>query len=323
MNSSYWSRSKLLLTIQGRKLRTICVCLPVHPDVSCSALNALKLKLTAYLYLASETDHDELDIMHADSASVLLGLPVADPGEPVGVYRCEHPELRSGDSVAQQITQSRAFCGWITWVLQRQNPTSENVQDLGLALTSGTIIGPLLQQIADITVEGLVEAQSAYDKITNLNLVMDAFELQYPSASLPSASAVASNNPKASVDFAWQLFYHSTLKTLQYCGLEDRFALLLWIQHTVSSFTHISLISDFTQSLSDGLAICAIIESKAPNSVDTRNLTNIQRTDNLRKAFDLAEQLFHIPKFLAPMDVISPTPDEVSILVFLTMLHKS
>lgn len=225
--------------------------------------------------------------------------------------------------MAQQITQSRAFCGWITYVLRQENALTESVQDLGLALTSGKILGSLMQNITGSAVEGLVEAQETHDKITNLDLASEAFERQFPAATLPSASAVASGNSKAIVDFAWQLFYHSTLQKIQYCGLEDRFALLLWIQHAVSSFTHVSLISDFTHSFSDGLAICAIIESKSPSSIQTRNLTSNQKTDNLRKAFDLAEEVFHIPKFLAPIDVISPSPDEISMIIFLTLLYKA
>lgn len=254
---------------------------------------------------------------------MLLADPIAETADTIRVYQCEHPETRNGDSMAQQITQARAFCGWITYVLRQQNAQTESVQDLGLALTNGKILSPLVHSITGSAVEGLVEAQETHDKITNLDLVSDAFERQFPAAVFPNASAVASGNSKAIVDYAWQLFYHSTLQKIQYCGLEDRFALLLWIQHAVSSFPHVSLVSDFTQSLSDGLALCALIESKSPSSIDTRNLNNNQRTDNLRKAFDLAEELFHIPKVLAPIDVISPSPDEISMIIFLTMLYKA
>ena len=279
--------------------------------------------LTSPLDLEDKDDHADLDTLVPGSPSILLNSTISSSSETTGLYQCDTPETRSGDTIAHQMIQARAFCGWITHILRQQISSSEIVQDLGVALTNGNILSRLMEIVLGSSIEGLGEANSVYDKITNLNLATDAFVQHYPAAIFPNASAVASNNPKALVDFAWQLFYHSTLKKIQYCGLEDRFALMLWIQHTVSSFANISLVSDFTQSLADGLVLCALIESKSPSSIDTRSMNNIQRTDNLRKAFDLAEQLFHIPKFLSPMDIISSTPDEISMIVFLTMLYKA
>lgn len=257
------------------------------------------------------------------SPSPIMIISEPPPAETTGVYHCEHPEIRSGDSIAHFSLQARALRSWISFILNTQGVSLEIASDLGEVLSDGRILGALLKALIGSSPEGLVEPTSMFDKINNLNLALDAFAEAFPAANLPVSSAIASNNAKATVDCAWQLFYHSTLKKITYCGLEDRFAILLWIQHTVSSFPNIPLVSDFTQSFTDGLVLCALIESRCPSAIDTRSLSNIQKTDNLRKAFDLAEQLLQIPKFLTPFDVMSASADEISMIVFLTLLYNS
>lgn len=187
--------------------------------------------------------------------------------------------------------------------------------------TNARQLNLLASALIGTTVEGLVEAHSAYDKITNLNLWMDAFSQQFPDFSALNASAIASNNPKIALDLAWQLFYYTMLGPIKYCGLENRFAILLWVQHTVSSFPQTPIVHDFTTSFSDGLTIGAIIESKVPGSLDIRNWSNIQKADNLRRALEAAEKHLGIPKLITPIDVTSDEPDEISIIVYLTLLY--
>jgi hypothetical protein len=249
--------------------------------------------------------------------------PKTDPViEPPPVYQCDHPEIRTGDSVTYRNIQTQAFCGWLTYLLRKQDPSAETVRDLCAVFTNARQLGLIALALTGSTVPGLVEVDSAYGKITNLNLMMDAFCERYPDAGAVSASAIASNNPKAALDFAWVLFYNAVLKPIKYCGLEDRFALLLWIQHAISAFPHTPVVHDFTSSFADGLSIGAILESKAPGSIDVRNWSNIHRTDNLRKAFETAEKLFGIPKIISPIDVTSDQPDEISMILYLTLLYE-
>lgn len=170
---------------------------------------------------------------------------------------------------------------------------------------------------------GLVEAQNAYDKIMNLELAMDAFCQAFPQATSVSASQVANNNQKVALDLAWILFYYSTLKLIDYLGLHDRFAILLWAQHQAANFPNTPVVSDFTTSFADGTVLCAIIETKVLGSLDTRSMSPITKAANLRRAFDAAEKHLAVPKLLSATDVTSNSPDEISILVYLTLLfHK-
>jgi hypothetical protein len=247
----------------------------------------------------------------------------APPVETLCIYQCPHPDVRSEDSITHRNIQSQAFCGWLTYILKRQESSALSVQDLCNAFNNAHQLDSIIFALTRSKVNGLVEASSAYDKITNLNLALDVFAEQFPEVGAINASAIASNNPKAALDLAWILFYHSTLKPIKYCGLENRFGLLLWTQHTVSGFLNTPVIHDFANSFSDGIALSAIIESKLPKAIESRNMLNIQKTDNLRKAFEVAEKSFAIPKLLSPIDVTSENPDEISMIVYLTLLYEN
>jgi hypothetical protein len=224
--------------------------------------------------------------------------------------------------LAHRNAQSQAFCGWLSYLLKKADSATLPVHDLCAVFTNAYQLGLIVSMLTSTTVVGLVEPQNAYDKITNLNLAMDVLAQHFPGFTEVSASSIASNNLKIALDLAWSLFYFSTLKPIKYCGLEDRFALLLWTQHTASAFPNTPIINDFANSFSDGLVICAIIESKIPGSLDTRSFSSIQKQANLRRGFDAAEKHFAIPKFLSPVDVIRDDPDEISMIVYLTLLYE-
>ena len=251
--------------------------------------------------------------------------PLSPPAtaESLGVYQCENPSVRSGDSIMHKNAQTLAFCGWITSLLRKQDPGSSAVTDLSNTFTNGHQLVHIIFELTGSKVEGLVDTQSAYDKITNLNLAVDAFAAKFEGSGNVNTSAIASHNPKASLDCVWMFFYYSLLKPIQYCGLEDRFALLLWAQHSISSFPNTPVLHDFSQSFSDGLALCALVESKFPGVFDLRSMSPIHKADNLRKAFDAIEKNLGVPKLLSAIDVTSDEADEISMIVYLTLIYHS
>lgn len=210
----------------------------------------------------------------------------------------------------------------MTHILKKQDPNISPVADLFDVLSHAAHLDAIISYVTGTKVEALQEAHSSYEKLTNLNIASNHFLQTFPDATPASSSAILARNPKATLDFVWTLFYHSQLKRAQYCGLHDRFAILLWCQHTVATSPMVVTISDFLQSFSDGIALCAIVESFHPNALDLQDLSPIHKTDNLRKAFDAIEKHFGIPKLLSPLDVISETPDEISIIVYLTLIFK-
>lgn len=82
-------------------------------------------------------------------------------------------------------------------------------------------------------------------------------------------------------------------------------------------------VNDFGPSWRDGHAFNAMIHNIRPELVDMSIVEDRKNTENLKSAFDTAENYLGIPKLIDPEDVDVERPDEKSIMTYVAQfLHK-
>uniref|UniRef100_UPI003AADDB7A uncharacterized protein clmnb isoform X3 n=1 Tax=Centroberyx gerrardi TaxID=166262 RepID=UPI003AADDB7A len=117
------------------------------------------------------------------------------------------------------------------------------------------------------------------------------------SSTLPSKGRRAARTPK---------YHGKTIKTL-----------LHWVQRCTSKFG--VEVHDFGKSWRSGLAFLAMIKSIDPGLVDLRDSLSRAPRENIQEAFMIAQRSLGIPPLLEPEDVTCTSPDERSVITYVSM----
>uniref|UniRef100_A0AC34QXZ2 Calponin-homology (CH) domain-containing protein n=1 Tax=Panagrolaimus sp. JU765 TaxID=591449 RepID=A0AC34QXZ2_9BILA len=97
--------------------------------------------------------------------------------------------------------------------------------------------------------------------------------------------------------------------------------LLKWCKMKTYSYKNVK-IEDFSNSWNSGLGFNALIHAYFPELINYDNLNPENPIENLNNAFTVAFENFLIPKILDAEDVVVSTPDEKSIIAYLSLYHK-
>ncbi|XP_043962645.1 uncharacterized protein clmnb isoform X1 [Gambusia affinis] len=94
-------------------------------------------------------------------------------------------------------------------------------------------------------------------------------------------------------------------------------SLLHWVQRSTSRYG--VDVDDFGASWRSGMAFLALIKSIKPDLVNLRESLSKEPKENLRQAFMLAHLCLDVPPLLEPEDVACASPDEQSIITYVSM----
>nr|XP_046229500.1 calmin [Scatophagus argus] len=119
----------------------------------------------------------------------------------------------------------------------------------------------------------------------------------YSCNTLPSKGRKAAREPK---------YHGKAIKTL-----------LQWVQKCTSKFG--VEVHDFGKSWRCGLAFLALIKAINPALVDLRESLSREPRENIQVAFKIAHHSLDIPPLLEPEDVTCTSPDEQSIITYVSM----
>ncbi|KAM9339197.1 calmin-like [Symphorus nematophorus] len=119
----------------------------------------------------------------------------------------------------------------------------------------------------------------------------------YSCSTLPSKGRKAAREPK---------YHGKAIKTL-----------LQWVQRCTSKFG--VEVHDFGKSWKSGLAFLAMIKSMNPALVDLRESLSREPRENIQLALMIAHHSLDIPPLLEPEDVLYTSPDEKSIITYLSL----
>ncbi|GLD59582.1 uncharacterized protein AKAME5_001157300 [Lates japonicus] len=122
----------------------------------------------------------------------------------------------------------------------------------------------------------------------------------YSCNTLPSKGRKAAREPK---------YHGKAIKTL-----------LQWVQRCTSKFG--VEVHDFGRSWRSGLAFLIIIKSINPDLVDLRESLSREPRENIQQAFTIAHHNLDIKPLLEPEDVMCTSPDEQSIITYVSMFLR-
>nr|XP_043905859.1 F-actin-monooxygenase MICAL3 [Solea senegalensis]XP_043905860.1 F-actin-monooxygenase MICAL3 [Solea senegalensis] len=138
--------------------------------------------------------------------------------------------------------------------------------------------------------------ESSYSPSPDLSLQPDDVG-SYSCNTLPSKSRTAANEPK---------YHGKAIKTL-----------LQWVQRCTSKFG--VEVNDFGKSWRSGLAFLVMIKSINPHLIDLRESLSREPQENIQQAFTIAHHSLNITPLLEPEDVTQTSPDEQSIITYVSM----
>ncbi|XP_077408919.1 uncharacterized protein clmnb [Vanacampus margaritifer] len=97
-------------------------------------------------------------------------------------------------------------------------------------------------------------------------------------------------------------------------------SLLLWVQRCTSKFG--VEVNDFGKSWRSGLAFLALIKSISPTLVNLKESLSMEPRECLQQAFMIAYRHLDIPTLLDPKDMACISPDEQSIITYVSMFMR-
>ncbi|XP_061424766.1 microtubule-actin cross-linking factor 1-like isoform X14 [Lethenteron reissneri] len=137
---------------------------------------------------------------------------------------------------------------------------------------------------------------------------------------------ITDGNPKLTLGLIWTIILHFQISDIQVTGQsEDMTAkekLLLWSKRMVDGYPGVKC-DNFTTSWRDGKLFTAIIHKHKPELVDLKQVHGRSNQENLEFAFSTAERELGVTRLLDPEDVDVASPDEKSIITYVSSLYDA
>ncbi|XP_075700423.1 calmin [Rhinoderma darwinii] len=257
--------------------------------------------------------------------------------------------------VERENVQKRTFTRWINLHLEKCAPPLE-VKDLFVDIQDGKILMALLEVLTGQSL--LHEYKSSTHRIFRLNNIAKALKfLEDSNVKLVSidAAEIADGNSSLVLGLIWNIILFlqikeltgnlnrmssssslsslpsgtesdtshpstpSTEKSMSVSIRDQRRtikALLNWVQQRTRKYG--VAVQDFAGSWRSGLAFLAIIKAIDFSLVDMKIALERSTRENLEDAFSIAKRSLNIPRLLEPEDVMVDSPDEHSIMTYVT-----
>uniref|UniRef100_UPI0037E7B9BB calmin isoform X2 n=1 Tax=Semicossyphus pulcher TaxID=241346 RepID=UPI0037E7B9BB len=259
--------------------------------------------------------------------------------------------------VEREVVQKRTFTRWMNLHLEKCDPPIE-VQDLFRDIQDGHILMALLEELSGCKLlHGFKKSTHRIFRLNNIAKVLSFLEERNVKLVSIDASDVADGNSSIILGLIWNIILFFQIKELtgnirsqfpsssslssiptssdsdaSYCSTpsEERHSassamrehskaikkLLQWVQKRTRKYG--VAVQDFGKSWKSGLAFLAVIKSIDPSLVDMRKCLLRTARENLEDAFRIAHYSLGIPRLLEPEDVTINTPDEQSIIIYVS-----
>lgn len=259
--------------------------------------------------------------------------------------------------VERESVQKRTFTRWMNLHLEKCNPPIE-VNDLFRDIQDGHILMALLEELSGCKLlHGFKKSSHRIFRLNNIAKVLSFLEERNVKLVSIDAADVADGNSSIILGLIWNiiLFFQikeltgnirsqfpscSSLSSLPTSSDSDASStpsdererqssshplrehskaikkLLQWVQRRTRKYG--VAVQDFGKSWTSGLAFLAVIKSIDSSLVDMRKALLRTPRENLEDAFRIAHYSLGIPRLLEPEDVTLNTPDEQSIMMYVS-----
>ncbi|XP_074516054.1 uncharacterized protein clmna [Sebastes fasciatus] len=259
--------------------------------------------------------------------------------------------------VERELVQKRTFTRWINLHLEKCDPPIE-VQDLFRDIQDGHILMALLEELSGCKLlHGFKRSSHRIFRLNNIAKVLSFLEERNVKLVSIDAADVADGNSSIILGLIWNIILFFQIKELtgnirsqfpsssslssiptssdsdaSYCSTpsDERQSasaamrehsraikkLLQWVQKRTRKYG--VAVQDFGKSWKSGLAFLAVIKSIDPSLVDMRKALLRTAKENLEDGFRIAHYSLGIPRLLEPEDVSINSPDEQSIMMYVS-----
>ncbi|XP_022074550.2 calmin-like isoform X3 [Acanthochromis polyacanthus] len=259
--------------------------------------------------------------------------------------------------VEREVVQKRTFTRWMNLHLEKCDPPIE-IHDLFQDIQDGRILMALLEELSGCKLlHGFKKSSHRIFRLNNIAKVLSFLEERNVKLVSIDAADVADGNSSIILGLIWNIILFFQIKELtgnirsqfpsssslssiptssdsdtSYCSTpsDERHSastairehskaikkLLQWVQKRTRKYG--VAVQDFGKSWTSGLAFLAVIKSIDPTLVDMRRALLRSARENLEDAFRIAHYSLGIPRLLEPEDLTINTPDEQSIMTYVS-----
>ncbi|XP_045566332.1 dystonin isoform X31 [Salmo salar] len=162
-----------------------------------------------------------------------------------------------------------------------------------------------------------------FHRLQNVQIALDFLKRRQVKLVNIRNDDITDGNPKLTLGLIWTIILHFQISEIHVCGeSEDMTAkerLLMWSQQMTEGYVGVRC-DNFTSSWRDGRLFNAIIHKYRPDLVDMARVSGQTSRSNLEQAFSVAERL-GVARLLDPEDVDVQTPDEKSVITYVSTLY--
>uniref|UniRef100_A0A8B9K9R0 Dystonin n=1 Tax=Astyanax mexicanus TaxID=7994 RepID=A0A8B9K9R0_ASTMX len=162
-----------------------------------------------------------------------------------------------------------------------------------------------------------------FHRLQNVQIALDYLKRRQVKLVNIRNDDITDGNPKLTLGLIWTIILHFQISDIHVTGeSEDMTAkerLLLWSQQMTEGYVGVRC-DNFTTSWRDGRLFNALIHKYRPDLVDLSKVSAQSIRSNLEQAFGVAEQL-GVARLLDPEDVDVSTPDEKSVITYVSTLY--
>ncbi|XP_056250906.1 dystonin isoform X16 [Seriola aureovittata] len=164
-----------------------------------------------------------------------------------------------------------------------------------------------------------------FHRLQNVQIALDYLKRRQVKLVNIRNDDITDGNPKLTLGLIWTIILHFQISEIHVTGeSEDMTAkerLLLWSKQITDGYVGVRC-ENFTTSWRDGRLFNAIIHKYRPDLVDMSRVSTQTNRSNLEHAFGVAEQL-GVARLLDPEDVDVQTPDEKSVITYVSTLYDA
>ncbi|XP_032901183.1 microtubule-actin cross-linking factor 1 isoform X22 [Amblyraja radiata] len=217
--------------------------------------------------------------------------------------------------------QKKTFTKWINKHLIK---VRKHINDLYEDLREGHNLISLLEVLSGVTLPR-EKGRMRFHRLQNVQIALDYLKQRQVKLVNIRNDDITDGNPKLTLGLIWTIILHFQISEIYVSGesgdMSAKEKLLLWTQKLTEGYSGLKC-SNFTSSWSDGKVFNAIIHKYRPDLIDMEKVSIQSNQENLEQAFAVAESL-GVTRLLDPEDVDVPSPDEKSVLTYVSSIYES